>query len=111
MDIKDYKFHIGDEVITTEGEKGRIVDICNCEYCQERGFFEPTWIDENNDYYHCITKITAEKGFRGYYKIGKYKFNNDFDKGAVLREIASYEDELRGLKKQLKTIEKLESKE
>ena len=108
MNIKDYEFHIGDEVITTEGIKGKITSICTCDRCQERGFYEPFWTCEDDKWEHCIDKFTAECGFNGYYKIGKYRFN-DFDKGEVLREMASYEDGLKRLRKQLKVIEELES--
>ena len=41
MNIKDYKFNVGDEVITTDGQHGKIVEICNCESCRSRGFLEP----------------------------------------------------------------------
>ena len=34
-------FKIGDEVITSTGEIGRIVGICTCDLCKRRGFYEP----------------------------------------------------------------------
>ena len=106
MDIKDYRFKVGDEVITTEGVRGEITDICKCSSCQRRGFYEPTWVDDDG-YYEYITKWDAECSFKGYYKIGDYYFEH-FDKGKVLRAIADYEDGLKKLKKQLKLIEELE---
>lgn len=108
MNIKDYKFHIGDEVITTEGVRGKITNICTCSLCEKRGFYEPFWKDENDKWEHCISIYDAESGFRSFYKIGKYRFN-DFDKGEVLREMASYEDSLKRLRKQLRIIEELEN--
>jgi hypothetical protein len=108
MDIKDYEFNVGDEVITTEGVRGKITSVCTCDRCQERGFYEPFWKSEDDNWEHCIDKFTAEIGFNGYYKIGKYHFN-DFEKGEVLREMASCEDGLKRLRKQLKVIEELES--
>lgn len=110
MNIKDYEFHVGDEVITTEGIRGKITKICTCDRCQERGFYEPFWRSENEEWEHCIDKFTAEIGFNGFYKIGKYKFN-DFDKAEVYRNIAFCEEELRRYKKQLKTIEEIEGRE
>ena len=107
MNIKNYEFHVGDEVITTEGEKGKITSICTCERCEERGFYESFWVSEDNNQEHCISKFTAEFGFSGYYKIGNYRFN-DFDKGDVLRNIAYCEDELKRFRKQLKLIEEYE---
>lgn len=108
MNIKDYEFHEGDEIITTEGVKGKITRICTCKSCGIRGFYEPFWTSEDNDYEHCIAKYIAEMNFSGFYKIGKYRFN-DFDKGEVLRDMASCEDRLKQLRKQLRIIEELEN--
>jgi hypothetical protein len=108
MNIKDYEFHVGDEVITTEGEVGKIVGICDCSECEKRGFYEPFWVCEDDEWSHCITCFIAENWFNGFYKIGKYRFN-DFDKGDVLRNMADCEDELKRLRKQLKVIEEYEN--
>ena len=107
MNLKDYKFEVGDEVITTEGVRGKITRICTCDRCEERGFYEPFWDDGIYVWEQCIDKFTAETGFNGFYKIGKYRFN-DFDKGVVLREMADCEDKLNLLRKQLKFIEEYE---
>ena len=42
----EYKFNVGDEVITIDGHRGEIIDICECERCQARGFCEPMWENE-----------------------------------------------------------------
>lgn len=110
MTIQDYKFEIGDEVITVEGVKGKIVDICHCSACEGRGFPEPVWVKYGDNSKNYITKIDAEIGFLDYYKIGKYRFN-DFDKGEVLREMAYHEDELKKLRQQLRVIEVVESED
>lgn len=107
--MKNYDFNIGDKVISIEGEVGEIVDICMCEECEKRGFYEPIWVmdRENNskDYYErYIPFYQAQTGFPGFYQIGKYHFN-DFDKDEVLREIKYHENRLEQLKQQLKVIE------
>lgn len=107
MNIQDYKFNVGDKVITTDGRTGFITSVCMCDKCEERGFLEPFWKDDDEYYDHCISIFTAQNGFVGFYQIGKYKFN-DFDKGQVLWEIAHYEKELKRLKKQLQVIEDVE---
>lgn len=107
MDIKDYEFHVGDEVITTEGVRGKITSVCHCDRCEERGFYEPFWIAEDGKYEHCIDIYDAKSGFSSFYKIGKYRFS-DFNKGEILREMASYEDGLKQLRKQLRVIEEYE---
>lgn len=107
MDIKNYKFEIGDKVITVLGETGKIVDICKCDSCAKRGFYEPVWANDENDWEEYITVHQAEFGFNNFYQIGKYHFS-DFDKAQVLRTMARYEDELKLLRKQLKIIEEHE---
>lgn len=107
INIRDYKFKIGDEVVTTEGVKGRISSICTCVKCRTRGFFEPTWIDDYGDCNY-ITVYQAKCGFKGFYKIGDYRFH-DFDKASVYSDLSYCEKELRRLKQQLSLMEKLEN--
>lgn len=108
MKINEYKFNVGDEVITVEGKRGTIVDICECERCQLRGFYEPTWVDDDGNTSY-ITGYDAKHDFDGYYKIGKYHFNKNLRKDKVEERIAHYEKTLVGLRKQLKLIEELEN--
>lgn len=110
MNVKDYKFEIGDEVITTKGKKGKIIDVCNCESCQRRGFHEPVWIREEDGVHDYITIYQAQTGFGGYHRIGKYIFN-DFDKSKILESMMWCEKELGQLKKQLEFIESVEKEE
>ena len=42
LQIYNSMFEVGDEVITSTGKVGVITDICTCEKCKERGFYEPT---------------------------------------------------------------------
>ena len=111
MDIKDYKFNVGERVITTEGETGRITHVCTCDNCKNRGFYEVFWINDNDVssiWDENITRYQAENGFKGYYQIGEYRFN-DLDKEKVIRDINNCEDELKRLRKQLRFIEELEA--
>ena len=107
MDIKDYKFNVGDEVITTDGRYGKIVEICDCERCRARGFLEPFWQPSEGGTEECISIDIAKADFDGYYRIGKYKFN-DFDKTGVQQRINDTESELCKLNAQLMFIEQQE---
>ena len=107
-DESDYEFKVGDEVITTDGRRGVISDVCHCQNCYDRGFYEPTWIDDSGNYNY-ITLFDKEYGFKLYYKIGKYRFC-DFNKDEVLREMATCERTLKELRGQLKLIEEIEAK-
>lgn len=106
MNIKDYKFNVGDKVITTEGMVGEITSICTCDQCEERGFYEPIWKD-NRGSEHYITIIAAIYGFNDYHQIGEYRFN-DLDKDEVLANILFYEREIEQLREQLKVIEEVQ---
>lgn len=110
MKIEDYKFDVGDEVITVEGERGVITAICDCHFCNDRGFFEPIWMLENGDKEDYITINDALSGFPHFYKIGNYRFQ-DFDKVSIYRDLAYYETEIKKLKTQLKVIEEIEHNE
>lgn len=104
----DYKFNVGDKVITTDGRVGEIVDICDCEACRRRGYLEPTWVVYGDLDPNYITITDAQLDFHTFYKIGDYRFA-DFEKGEVLRDMAYHEDELKKLRKQLRTIEEIEN--
>lgn len=109
MKINEYEFKVGDEVITIDGERGEIVDICDCEECQKRGFLEPVWENED-EMEEWITLGEAKCGFKNFYRIGKYRFNS-FDRSLVEREISKYEFILARLRKHLKFIEETEEKD
>lgn len=106
MDISEYKFKVGDEVITVDGERGEIVSICDCEECEKRGFHEPVWRDWYDDDTSYITDIVAKGGFRRFYKIGVYRFN-EFNRSWVEDRILTLEDKLAKLRGQLRTIDEL----
>ena len=110
MNIKDYKFNVGDEVINIYGVKGKIIDICTCEKCEERGFYEPLW-HANNEYFddtdYYITNYDAECGFQDYYKIGNYMFDHKFDRDGLMDAIKRQEEVLHRFNEQLKTIDSI----
>ena len=73
--MNEYKFNIGDEVITADGWCGEIISFCDCSRCKERGFFEPIveWQDGSVDW---IPDLVCHNNFSNYYKIGDYVFGN-----------------------------------
>lgn len=70
----EYKFEIGDIVITSYGEIGKVIDICECEQCAERGFYE--LVIRYDGYTDWLMVGEAKAGFPSFYKIGKYVFGN-----------------------------------
>ena len=91
-------FNIGDEVITADGYVGKIISICECSRCKNRGFYEPIveWSDGTVDW---ITDFEQSNNFRNYYKIGDYVFGNvQFE--SVKRQIADIKDKLYRLESQ-----------
>ena len=87
--IPDIKFHIGDFVEDMDGKIGYISDICLCDECKERGFFEPTiqYLDGTSDY---ISNYSVKRISKDYKQIGIQKFDNDY-----------FEKEIENLKHQL----------
>lgn len=76
FELSCYDFKVGDEVITCEGLIGVITDICDCEKCKERGFYEPqvkTILGSSGIY---ITDTEKNAGFPSFYKIGNHTFGN-----------------------------------
>ena len=106
MNINDYVFNIGDEVITVEGVRGKIVDICRCERCLDRGFCEPRWADETGEEWY-ITISDANQAFSSFYKIGRYHFS-PFDKDKVEKDIAHFESIVNDLEKRLEFMDEIE---
>lgn len=98
-------FKVGDEVITSKGRVGKIIDICTCDECKERGFYEPEveFDDGDTDY---IMMSAKRNGFKYFYKIGDQIFGNLDDSDLIDRLIA-LRDEMKKLETQLNVINKL----
>ena len=98
-------FKIGDEVITNDGRIGVIVDICTCQSCKNRGFYEPK-IQYNNGDIDYMMISDKNNGFKSYYKIGDHIFGNLKDEH-LLSRMAALRKEMQEIEEQLAVVEKL----
>ena len=97
-------FKVGDEVIMSTGEVGRIISFCTCQFCKERGFYEPTVeVEIGNDPIY-ITDIDKRNGFSSFYKIGDKVFGN-IDEDAVKDSIKSVKEQVYKLQSELIELE------
>lgn len=100
---KNGLFNIGDEVITYDGRKGKIVDICYCEECERRGFYEPKVLYDEYDDVEYITNVDRDYNFDDFYKIGNTVFGNadiskiDFEISEHNRLVAVWENRRKNL--------------
>ena len=92
MKNNNYEFRVGDEVETVDGMSGKIVSICHCERCAERGFFEPRWETLDGKYSDYITVNQANRGFPYYRRIGKYVWNHDANEEKSTKNIFKKEN-------------------
>lgn len=92
MKDNNYEFRVGDEVETVDGMSGKIVSICHCERCAERGFFEPKWETLDGEYSDYITVNQANWGFPYYRRIGKYVWNHDTNEEKSTKNIFKKEN-------------------
>ena len=92
MKDNNYEFRVGDEVETVDGMSGKIVSICHCERCAERGFFEPKWETLDGKYSDYITVNQANWGFPYYRRIGKYVWNHDANEEKSTKNIFKKEN-------------------
>ncbi len=101
-------FKVGDKVITNDGRTGVISDICTCETCKKRGFYEPTVaMDDGTSEYIMISD--KKNGFKSYYSIGDRVFGN-LDEESVTKEMNEMWDRQVKLIEQLGLIKTLKEK-
>lgn len=106
IELALYTFKVGDEVITDDGRVGTITDICTCEKCKERGFYEPKVTTETGIYDIYITDTDKNNGFISYYKIGDKVFGNVDEKAEkrIKEDIHTRKSELIALETQLDVL-------
>ena len=95
-----YGFKVGDQVITSTGQVGKIIDICTCDKCKEREFYEPVVEVEIGNGSIWITDNDKKVGFKSFYKIGDQVFGN-LDEDDVLEDIGITKREIRELQEEL----------
>lgn len=104
--LMEYDFKVGDLVITDTGVKGVIEDICDCDRCKTRGFYEPkVKVTDGVDDVIWITDTDKSNGFTSFYQIGKYKFGN-IDKESVEQSIEHTNNSIKESVKRLEEYEK-----
>lgn len=95
-------FKVGDKVITSIGETGIIEEICTCDRCKDRGFFEPKVrvMCGTSDIY--ITENDRLNGFRSFYSIGNHIFGN-IDEDTLNEEMSRISSRIQDEKNRLHT--------
>ena len=97
-------FKVGDQVITSTGQVGKIADICTCDQCEDRGFYEPVVEVEIGIGSIWITNNDKRVNFRSFYQIGEQIFGN-IDEQCVVDDIRRKKDEIKNNQKELIELE------
>ena len=101
-----YNFKIGDKVITSNGRRGTITKICDCDRCKARGFFEPR-VSFDDNFPVWITDTDFHLGFTDFYSIGEYYFGNIDDTEPLEQRIEELQDEIAEIRGSIIAIKKL----
>ena len=109
IELLRYTFKVGDEVITSDGYTGKITDICTCDRCKERGFYEANVEFEDGSTQYIMIG-DKKNGFKSYYSIGDRVFGN-LDEESINKQIAECYVRIVQLQKQAQIIENLKEKQ
>lgn len=108
IELLRYTFKVGDNVCTADGRTGVISEICTCDHCKERGFYEPTIkFDDGSTNYIMISE--KNNGFKSYYFIGDRVFGN-LDDESINKEIKECQNKLMQLYERRHRVEKLKQR-
>lgn len=100
LNLLEFTFKVGDEVVTSTGKIGIITDICTCDRCKERGFYEPVVETKVGNGTIYITDNDKRANFRSFYKIGDRVFGN-LDEDDLLDSIERNQAQIRELNEEL----------
>lgn len=109
IELLRYTFNVGDKVIASDGRTGTIVEICTCDRCKKRGFYEPKVQMDIGVAQIWITDTDKENGFRSFYQIGNRVFGNIDNEASeyILQRIEELEYELTEYEEQLEVVREL----